>query len=628
MLLTAPFEERDVTHQFPDELIESWSKVAGWAFATGRLTPEGDKILFFTKKRSALNSLVESLSQLDIPFNIKKVTGNHYYHFELTIDANSYSGGIRSYLSTGGFSVVQEVMKLPIAARKIFVDEMLAAGGLSKGKKYVKKWGLARHFWYISDDQAHLDVAQTLIMSSGYAAVKKQRINSEGTLNYVNVRCAMKNRQLSSVENETIQVVPYSGTIYCYNVPNHLFVTRRNGRTCINGNTANRATSDNMSRNLVDSVKDIQRVIEAQFTEFVIKELLLESTFGDEVLDDEFKVQLKFKEIDLSYQIKKEAHYADQFQKDVISQNEARLGMGRQPIRYPTVEEVESDPDVASRYPEWYGSKWKLIAEPQALIQAVDEPYSAAAIAAAESASTDVTTSQLATSSKEKQKQEIALEKEKSKAKVAVAKAKPKPTVRKDSATYQKYRNLQSEALSMVNGSSYSNDWMAQIAFVSETEMIRDLKARAMAAFSSGYRSVNPRGEQQINATIRNRSKIEDRVNFYVHRVIDQTVNALKRHNIDSLDKDARIQKVKAAFDAIGYRADFIDDVEVTKAYNLGIIEAARDQGKTSWTLEVSDSSCTACKLAAEQSYPITDALDLDSIPPLHAGSKSKIKIL
>jgi TATA-box binding protein (TBP) (component of TFIID and TFIIIB) len=93
------------------------------------------------------------------------------------------------------------------------------------------------------------------------------------------------------------KTVDYDGKIYCYNVPNHLFITRRNGKIAIHGNTANRATSDNMSRNLVDSVKDIQRVLESQFTDFVINELLLESNFGSDVLSEKTAVKLKFKEI-------------------------------------------------------------------------------------------------------------------------------------------------------------------------------------------------------------------------------------------------------------------------------------------------------------------------------------------
>src|ERR1035437_1738958 len=47
----------------------------------------------------------------------------------------------------------------------------------------------------------------------------------------------------------------YEGDIYCYNVPNHLFVTRRNGKVTIQGNTTNGSTADNVSQALKDSIK-------------------------------------------------------------------------------------------------------------------------------------------------------------------------------------------------------------------------------------------------------------------------------------------------------------------------------------------------------------------------------------
>ena len=60
------------------------------------------------------------------------------------------------------------------------------------------------------------------------------------------------------------------------------------------GSTSNRSTADNMSRNLIDSVKNVQQVMESLVNQEIINELLLESTFGDEVLDAENIVKLKF----------------------------------------------------------------------------------------------------------------------------------------------------------------------------------------------------------------------------------------------------------------------------------------------------------------------------------------------
>jgi hypothetical protein len=630
MLLSTAFDEEEVSQVFPDELIESWATLAGWIVGIGEYVPATNQIMLKTNKiPRGEHPLARVFSELHIPFNVTKVTSHARRHLEITFDADEYSGQLKKYLKSEGHSVVNEVLKLPIAARKIVADEMLASGGTSKGFKYIKKYGKARHWWFVSSSHTVLDIVQTILLSCGYLAVKKKGQHKDKSFEYVNVRCALRRQQLSPINQETIKQVSYDGTIYCYNVPNHLFLTRRQGCVAINGNTANRATSDNMSRNLVDSVKDIQRVMESQFSAFIINELLLESTFGSDVLNDESRVSLKFKEIDLDYQIKKENHYADQFTKNTISHHEARIGMGRQPMRMPTAEEIDGNPNIAENYPEWYGTFWKLIDEPKALIQAIDEPYSAAAITAAANKGTEVTSANITEAGEQQKEHEVALEAEKGKAKVAIAKLRPKPAAKKkDSFLNVKFEALESDTIRMINQGSFSNDWLKHLAFMSETDMIRDLRTKAMTAFASGYRSINPRSDQQINATMRARSKIENRVNFYVQRLIRQTLDAIKRQNIDTLEKDVRIQKVKAAFEAFRFRNDFIEDVEVRKAYNLGVIEAARSLGHTQWTLAVPHDSCSGCKLASQTIHQIGDSLDLEDVPPLHANSRSQIKIL
>jgi hypothetical protein len=495
------------------------------------------------------------------------------------------------------------------------------AKGYSKGEKNIRDIGRVKHFWMVNEDDRVLDILQTIFLSAGYLAVKKHGLLHKKPIKYVNVRMFTKPSMTSTLNKSYVNKVAYDGDIYCYNVPNHLFLTRRNGRVAINGNTANRATSDNMSRNLVDSVKDIQRTVESQFSDFVINELLLESTYGSDVLNEEYRVQLKFKEIDLDYQIKKEAHYADQFNKNVISQHEARLGAGRQPMRLPTAEEIEGDPDIHEKYPEWHATFFKLIGEPTALIQSMDEPYSAAAKAVAANNSTAVTSTNLAQSSTEKATAEINLEK-------AKAAAKPRPVKRRDSVLNGRYQDFENEIITQIHAGIYSTDWAKQIGFMTETSMISDLKSRTMSAFSTGYRSVSSNSNAQIASTIKMRPKIESRVSFFVNKLIRNTVDALRRQDIDSLQKDAKIQKIKAAFEALRFRNDFIENIEIEKAFNLGILEAARDNGSAKWTLEVHSDSCLSCKNAASKEFNLLDTLDMEDVPPLHPHSRSKIKIL
>lgn len=629
MLLSTAFSENTTVDEIPEDLIVSWSVLAGHILSGGVLNTTFDEITITnTRHFNEIHPLELALNDLNIPFIKTKVTSAGHRHLEFKFSSKVYSGALTRYLKTNGYEVVNEVLRLPIPARKILADALLDSGAGKKGKKFIRGCGKADHYWYVHADTDFLDVVQTILLSCGYSAVLKKGQIKGNPVNYVNIRTYIKHKHIIKLHKDFLTVEKYSGDIYCYNVPNHLFLTRRNGRVCINGNTANRATSDNMSRNLVDSVKDIQRVIESQFTEFVINELLLESTFGSDVLNEEHRVYLKFKEIDLDYQIKKEEHYAEQFTKNIISHHEARTRAGLQPMRLPTAEEIDGDPNIAEKYPEWYGTNWKLIEEPKALIQAIDEPYSAGAIAAAANKNTDINSSTMEEAGEKQMEHEVELEKEKGKAKVAIAKLKPKPVARKDSFLTPRYEALESDTINMITTQNYSDTWLNQIAFMTESEMIRELRGRVMSSFAAGYRSVNPRSDQQIDANMRVRSKLEARVNFYVTRLIRQTVQAVKRQNIDTLEKDVRIQKVKAAFSALQYRNDFIEDVEIRKAFNLGVLQAALDLGHNKWTLDVPTDACMGCRMAAGKEMTISDSLDLEDVPPLHANSRSKIKLI
>lgn len=103
--------------------------------------------------------------------------------------------------------------------------------------------------------------------------------------------------------------------------------------------TSNRATADNMSRIIIDSVKFIQRGIEQQFLSKIIIPLLYESPFSDqEVFDEQNLVYLSFKEIDVDTQIKRENHAVQLYSGHGITSGEFRHMLGREPL---TPEEEE-----------------------------------------------------------------------------------------------------------------------------------------------------------------------------------------------------------------------------------------------------------------------------------------------
>jgi hypothetical protein len=83
------------------------------------------------------------------------------------------------------------------------------------------------------------------------------------------------------------------------------------------GDTANRSTGDNMTSEMADRIKAIQRTVECTFDDFVIKELLLEGGF-DPVLNPDDAVHFKFKENQMDSMIKLETHAIYKFEHNAI----------------------------------------------------------------------------------------------------------------------------------------------------------------------------------------------------------------------------------------------------------------------------------------------------------------------
>jgi len=123
------------------------------------------------------------------------------------------------------------------------------------------------------------------------------------------------------------------------------------------GNTSSRSTAQTLSRNLIDTVKLQQTVIE-NLAVRVIEELLLESTFApDSILEPDNLVFLRFHEIDKEAKQAEANHLTDLFLKNVITHPELRMGIGREPL----TPEEESE------------LHWEKFAKKELLINSVDE---------------------------------------------------------------------------------------------------------------------------------------------------------------------------------------------------------------------------------------------------------------
>lgn len=147
------------------------------------------------------------------------------------------------------------------------------------------------------------------------------------------------------------------------------------------GDTANRSTATTMSRSLIDAVKADQQTLEEQIYANIIVPLLQESTEDNSFdwLDPQNKVVLRFKEIDIENQLKKENGAIQLWLNNAITHDELREKVGLSPL---------SDK-------EWEESYYKMVTEAQELLKLGASPSSPLADASARSTNTPMTKADL-----------------------------------------------------------------------------------------------------------------------------------------------------------------------------------------------------------------------------------------
>ena len=122
------------------------------------------------------------------------------------------------------------------------------------------------------------------------------------------------------------------------------------------GDSANRATAQQLSKGLADFCTDLQLNLGVFIDNFFF-DILLEE--GGYILNEMNRVHLRFPPIDTEQLVLMEKHTQYMFQNNLITRTEARQRMGSQPI----TTEMERDTSM------------HLIDIPLAVIKAVDEPY-------------------------------------------------------------------------------------------------------------------------------------------------------------------------------------------------------------------------------------------------------------
>lgn len=96
--------------------------------------------------------------------------------------------------------------------------------------------------------------------------------------------------------------------------------------------SASRASAENLSVEMRDRIKALQRVLAMGIDSFIVHELLLEGGF-DPITNPQDDVDFVFNEIDLDSKIKQENHVAFLYEHEAITEEEMRYAIGREEVQ-------------------------------------------------------------------------------------------------------------------------------------------------------------------------------------------------------------------------------------------------------------------------------------------------------
>lgn len=395
------------------------------------------------------------------------------------------------------------------------------------------------------------------------------------------------------------------------------------------GSSANRNTADALSQALIDCVKDFQQVLELFIDFFIVGELLLESTFKEDVLESDHSVHLQFNEIDLEAKIKRDANAVNLYQGHVIGLTKARKEVGEEPI------EADEENEMF----------WERIEKPRLIIQSIDEPYTAESKAAMSGKTNPSSPSNPAVSSKKVAKKTKAKKEGKSRGgKAAAAKTQPTnqhgtnpgPTKAKSSRESNRFMKLFDtfkEAVFLLlfrdlldTIKLHDHGWRKQMGRLVDGIITQKYLEHTRGYFYHGLRDVeasrhatHPIARVRIKELQEYASK---RVSWLTDRVLDTIESlALQGHGQDY---------IRSALDSFAFRANFLDRTVKRQARTygqaIGLLLSGYDHAYIFRSPVEEGVECAECDKFDGKRISL-EYLSVTDLPPWHDNCECKLSL-
>jgi hypothetical protein len=376
------------------------------------------------------------------------------------------------------------------------------------------------------------------------------------------------------------------------------------------GESSNRSTANVMSRALIDSVKDIQESLETQWYHNVIKELLLESEYGEDILNEEAQVHLKFNEIDIFSKQEQEKHALELFKNNGITHDEFRIMLGKEPINIPLSAQDKNPVD----FPEWNLTYWKLIEEPSYLIRQIGNPWNVGAITSSTIGGSAITPEHVKRATSETVKNEPLL------------KIAPIP-VMQDNLISSMYEIL-SVDISHAIDKSIKEQGKVDLAFIESYIGIwnKDLKVKIIklvnTKFIQGFNDeTNGLAYKASSSIVFGKANIISHLDIVFDNLHQAIVNSISfvnatLNNNKNFTKLEYINDINKMLNSVKQRTNPMWKTELQRAYNYGRLLGAKFEGYDECEY-VTDNCCEQCKQHNTKILKIIEE-SIDTIAPHH----------
>lgn len=202
-----------------------WVEFLGWFISEGSATNNKGWLVNLTQQESSYSRMIDEV--LDkLPYNVTRkefITKSGNKQIQWGINCKELCLWLRENcgVHSENKKIPDFVFDISTENQELFLQTLLLGGG--------SRINSSRSPQYNSQSELLIDQVQRLAISLGYSSTKGQYKEM--------FRCSIMDRQENTISRDNVKEIDYNGKIYCLNTNQGFYVTRRNGKVSIQGNT-------------------------------------------------------------------------------------------------------------------------------------------------------------------------------------------------------------------------------------------------------------------------------------------------------------------------------------------------------------------------------------------------------